>query len=187
MPSIVDIVNRALDKLGQNPVVNLVTDGTTSANLANRTWPIVRDQMLREHPWNFAIKRTNLAPLSDAPDWGYNYQHELPSDFLRLVEIRDVDTDEYQLEGGKILTDESILYIRYVAIIEDPNEYDSAFIDALASRLAFEMCERLTQSNTKKELFWEEHLGMLSKAKSIGAIENPSSVFEEDEWIEVRY
>ena len=60
MASVIDICNKALDKLGQNPIISL-TDGNKAANLCTRNWPLVRDQVLREHPWNFAMKRAILA------------------------------------------------------------------------------------------------------------------------------
>lgn len=186
MPSVVDVVNRALDKLGYGAITSL-SDGTKAANLADRTWPIVRDQMLRDNPWNFAVKRTTTAPLSEAPSWGFSYQHELPSDLLRLLEVRDLSSGEYQVEGSTVLTDESVLYIRYIAQITDPNAYDSLFIEALSAKLALEMCEELTQSNTKKRVLAEEYREALVRARGVDAVENPPTVFEEDLWVEVRY
>ena len=186
MPSVVDIANRALDKLGYGAITSL-SDGTKAANLVTRTWPIVRDQVLRDHPWNFAVTRATLAPLSEAPDWGFSYQHEFPSDLLRLLEVLDLSTDEYQIESGKILADGDVLYIRYVRQITDPNEYDSAFVNAVSTRLAFEMSESLTQSNPKKNGLWDEYTAVINRAKLIDAVENPPTTFEEDSWVEARY
>jgi len=186
MPSVVDVVNRALDKLGHGAITSL-GDGTKAANLADRTWPIVRDQMLRDHPWNFAVKRATTAPLATAPAWGFTYQHELPSDLLRVIEFRDLHQGDYQVEGNKVLTDENVLYIRYVAKVTDPNEFDTLFVDAAAARLAYEMCESLTQSNQKKQIMWEEYTESVRKARMVDAMVNPPSVFEEDSWLEVRY
>lgn len=186
MPSVVDVVNRALDKLGYGPITSL-DDGDKPANLATRTWPIVRDQVLRDHPWNFAVSRAITAPDSTAPSWGFSYRHLMPSDLLRLLEVRDLSTSEYQLEGRYILTDESVLYIRYIARVTDPNQYDSLFVDTVASRLAYEMAESLTQSNTKRELAWQEYTDGLERARRADAQENPPVVFEEDSWIDVRY
>lgn len=186
MPSVVDVVNRALDKVGYGAITSL-SDGTKAANVADRTWPIVRDQVLRDHPWNFAIARTTLAPLTEAPDWGFAYQHETPSDMLRLIEILDLSTNDYQVEGNRILADDSVLYIRYLKQVTDPNEYDSLFIEAVASKLAVEMCEPLTQSNSKKNILLQEYDAAITRARQVDAVENPPAQFEEDNWIEVRY
>jgi hypothetical protein len=186
MPSVVDTINEALDRVGERPITSL-SDGTPPANLASRMWPNTRDKVLRDHPWNFAVKRTITAPDTAAPDWGFLYQHSLPSNCLRLIEIRDLDRDQYQLESNKILTDEDTLYIRYIARITDPNEYDALFFDAVATRLAFDMCESLNQSNSKQKLLWDQYQDAIKRARSTDAVENPPSVFAEDRWIEVRY
>ena len=186
MASVVDVCNRALDKLGHGPITSL-EDGTTAANLCNRGWPLTRDQVLRDHPWNFAIKRVITSPLVTTPLWGFSYQHQIPSDMLRLLDICDLSTGEYQREGDVILANDEALRIRYVAKITDPNKYDSLFLDAVAARLAFELCEALTQSNSKKEILWNEYQEALTTAKRVDAQENPPQIFEESDWIKVRY
>ncbi len=185
MASVVDICNRALDKLGHGAITSL-TDDTKASNLCSRTWDIVRDQVLRDHPWNFAVKRATLAPSATAPDWGFSYQHPFPSTFLRLIEVRDLSTGEYQVEGRFILADSDTLYIRYIAQITDSREYDSLFVDAVATRMALEMCEALTQSNTKKDLLSKEYEDSLLRAKRADGQENPPTLIEEDDWISAR-
>lgn len=185
MPSVVEICNQALDKLGHGPITSL-TDGTTASNLCNRNWPIVRDEVLRDHPWNFAITRTSTSPSTDTPGWGFTYQHTLPTDCLRVLEVKDMLPGEYQLESQGILADDSILYIRYVKRETDPNKYDSMFVNAVACRLALEMCESLTQSNTKKDALWREYDEWVNKAKSADAKENPPAPMAEDDWIRAR-
>lgn len=148
---------------------------------------MVRDEVLRAHPWNFAIKRTTLAPLTDAPEWGYRYAFALPSDFLRLVELDGLSTGDYVVEGGQILANDSVLYIRYVQRVTDPNRYDASIVDAMAARLAMELCEAFTQSNTKKQLFMQEFDESITNAKRVDGQENPPVQYEEDEWVSVRY
>jgi hypothetical protein len=186
MPSVVDISNKALDKLGQGPIVSL-EDGTKSANLVSRNWEMVRDQVLRDHPWNFAVKRAALAADVTPPAWGFSNQFPFPADLLRLLEVRDLSTGEYQVEANTILANDDVLYIRYIRQVIDPNEFDSMFTDAVATRLALELCEALTQSNTKKQMLFEEYDQSLNGARRVDGQENPPAVFEEDEWIEVRY
>lgn len=186
MPSVVDLCNKALDKLGHGPITSLA-DGTKAANLCDRNWPLVRDQVLRDHPWNFAVKRDVLAPVSSAPAWGFNKAFQLPADCLRLIELRDLSTEDYVVEGRQILCNEDALYIRYIRSVTDPNVYDILFVDAAACRLAFELCEALTQSNTKKDALFQEYDDSLLRAKRVDAQENPPTQFEEDDWISVRY
>lgn len=186
MASVVDICNRALDKLGYGSIISL-DDGTKAANLCSRAWPLTCDQVLRDHPWNFAVKRVVTSPTVSTPVWGFSYQHPLPSDLLRILDIRDLSTGEYQIEGNFILADSDTLYVRYIQRITDPNQYDALFLEVATVRLAFEMCETLTQSNQKKDALWGEYNDALTRAKRVDAQENPPIVFEEDDWIAVRY
>lgn len=186
MASVVDVCNDALDKLGHNPITSL-DDGDTTANLCARKWPIVRDRALRSYPWNFAVKRTTTSPETTSPSWGYTYQHPLPADCLRVLEILDMRTDEYEIEDNMILCDASVVYLRYIQKVTDPNKYDPMYLDAVASLMAYEMCEKLAQSNQKKDALWQEYNDALMKARSVDAQENPVQQFEEDSWIEARY
>ena len=186
MPSVVDLCNSALDKAGHSAITSL-EDNTKAARLCLRNWPLVRDRVLRMHPWNFAVKRTNLAAHETAPDWGFTAKFPLPSDFLRLLEVRDLSTGEFQLENGFIHANATVLYIRYIASITDPNVYDALFIDTVATRLAAELAEPLTQSTTKKKALLEEYDVFIDDAKRANAQENPPVVYEEDDWISVRY
>jgi len=186
MSSVVTACNKALDKVGQGPITSL-SDGTTAANLCDRNWPLVRDMVLRDHPWNFAVKRDVLAASSTPPAWGFQKEFPLPTDFLRLLEVRDLSTGEYQVEGRSILADADALYIRYIWRVTDPNVYDALFLEAVACRLAVELCEPLTQSNTKKDALFQEYADTLTRAVRVDGQENPPQEYEEDEWIAVRY
>lgn len=186
MPSVIDICNKGLDKLGQSPITSL-SDNTKASNLCSRNWPLVRDQVLRDHPWNFAVKRAILAPSTDVPEWGFSYKFPLPGDFIRLLEVRDLSTGEYQVEDGHIMADSTVLYIRYIYRVEDVNKYDVLFSDTAAARLAFELAEPLTQSTSKKETAFSEYEDSLTRARRVDGQENPPVPFEEDEWISVRY
>ena len=186
MPSVVDLCNSALDKAGHGAITSL-EDNTKAARLCLRNWPLVRDRVLRMHPWNFAVRRTNLAAHETAPDWGFTAKFPLPPDFLRLLEVRDLSTGEFQLENGFIHANATVLYIRYIASITDPNVYDALFIDTVATRLAADLAEPLTQSTTKKKALLEDYDAFIDDAKRADAQENPPVAYEEDEWIKVRY
>ena len=99
------------------------------------------------------------------PDWGSRRSSHSPSDFLRLLEVRDLSTGEFQLENGFIHANATVLYIRYIASITDPNVHDALFFDTVATRLAAELAEPLTQSTTKKKALMEEYDAFIDDAK----------------------
>ncbi len=79
MPSVVDICNEAMDLLGAATITSL-TENSKEARLCNRRFETVRDSVLRSHPWNVAIVRTDIAADSDAPAFGFTHQFTLPTD-----------------------------------------------------------------------------------------------------------
>ena len=151
-----------------------------------------RDRLLRECPWNFAIKRVALA-TDGTPAWGtdvYAYTYPVPSDFLYMMHTENFQ--DYTLEGNKILAASSngvaggALKIRYVARITDASVYDTLFVEALAYRLAYEACERITQSNTKKSDLFSEYELTMTRAKRLNGQEDSPENYVDDEWILAR-
>ena len=71
--SVADIVNTALDYLGQAPIISL-GERSPNAARARRMWASARDGVLRAHVWKCAQKRTRLARLAARPVFGFAYQ-----------------------------------------------------------------------------------------------------------------
>ena len=189
MASEVDIANRALQKIGAKRIVSL-TEDTVNGRAVNLAYEILRDAELRAHTWNFSIERASLAADSSTPDWGRSNSFTLPSDFLRLLPPYPEDNSnqtDWQIEGRKILTNDSApLYIRYVKIVTDPNDMDALFREALSARIAAEICEELTQSNSKKTEMKDDYKLAIREARRVNAIENVSAETPEDTWISER-
>jgi len=195
MASQVEIANRALTKLGAARIISF-GDDNKQARAVQSMFTIVRDAELRAHVWSFAVKRASLAALVSAPDWGFEYEYELPSDCLRLLQVNDFfqgpsmddyrnqSTAEYMLESNKILTDYvAPLKIRYIRREEDTAQWDSTFVEAIACRLAAEMAEDLTQSNQKKDAAWKEYDQALMAAIRSGAVEQQHQDMPDDSWV----
>lgn len=186
MPSAVDIANSALTKCGANLITSF-SDNTEGARLVNANYDLVRDKVLRMHPWNCVTKRAQLAPLATDPAWGFDYAYAMPADALRIVEV---DTSlQWRVEDGNILTDEgTVLNVRYIRAETDPNVFDSLLSDAIAVRLAMQIVERLTQSNSKKQLIMDEWKDIMRLAGRSDAQEG-SSIPDDvtrDTWIQAR-
>jgi len=194
----VSICNRALFKLGAESIQAL-NDNTNRARVMNMFYQKVRDAELRRRRWRFSIKRDSLAALATAPISDFQYQYQVPNDFLRLLEGGDIvqladlsdfrtsSNQLYSLEGRAILTNlGSPLKIRYVARIDDPNTFDTAFAEALASRLAYEGCEKITQSDSKRQLAMADYKTAISEAIKANALELSSESIGDDSWVLAR-
>lgn len=195
MTSVVQIANRALTKLGASRITSLQDDNKQARAILS-CFDDLRDAELRAHRWSFAIIRTAIPALDTAPAYEFAYEYALPSDFLRLDMIDGrypstvmdnyigAETAEYAIEGGKILTNiPAPLKIRYCRRIEDPSMWDVLFREALACRIAAEICEDLTQSNQKREMAWQEWKQAISEAVSVNAIERPPQMPPDDQFI----
>lgn len=195
MASQTAIANRALTKLGAARILSL-TDDVESARVINSMWDIVREAELRSKNWNFSITRTSLAALLSAPSWGYDHAYQLPSDCLKVIQVgeyfpgvsltdfRSSNEAEYQIEGQNILSNlDAPLKIRYVADITDTGLWDSLFVEAFASRLAYESCEAITQSNSKKKSAENDYIKAIREAVRADAIENPPEPLPDDTWM----
>lgn len=195
MASQVEIANRALTKIGEQRILSL-SDDVEAARSVDSLWDIVRDAELRIRKWKFSVSRDSLAALASTPSWGFEYEYQLPSDCLRVLQVNDIypgvsmtnyrqtDEAEWHVEGRKVLTDIGApLKIRYIARIEDTGQWDAAFTEAFACRLAVELAERLTQSNTKRQLAWDEYKQAVSMAVRADAIEGAPEPIPDDTWI----
>lgn len=195
MASVIQVCNRALTKLGAARIVS-IDDDVKAARALKSAFDDVRDDELRGHRWQFAMRRITLAALSTAPAFGYAYQYQVPPDFLRLDMVDDrfpdavmdnyigAETLDYALEGNLILTDIAApLKLRYVAQITDPTAWDANFREALACRLAAELAEDLTQSNQKRQLAWQEYDRAIRQAIRSNAIEKLPVAPPDNTWV----
>ncbi|MCG8548238.1 MAG: hypothetical protein MJE12_28905 [Alphaproteobacteria bacterium] len=184
MVSTVDICNRGLQKLGERKITSL-DDDVKAARECKRAFELVRDAVFRDHPWNSLLARASLAALSEAPAWGFGHQYQLPADCLRVLSVDG--RSEWRVEGRRILTDAGApLNILYVRQETDPMLYDLLLVEALASRLAAELAEPLTQSNTKKEFAERQYLDVLSRARRADAQESSARTLTRSSWLEAR-
>ena len=184
-----DIVNRALLKLGQETVIDL-TEDNERARSANALYNSVRDTLLSTYRWNFATKRAILEACELTPAFGFKYQYDLPSDFLRLISLPDAPDnarDNYAIEQQHILTDyKSPLKIIYTARVTRANLFPAYFMEAVACRLAYELCDRLKQDVSRKNVLMQEYEMAIREAKKSNAIQLANISLPTSDYINVR-
>ena len=179
--TIVDCCNSALQRVGAAPIMSL-TENTPEARACAIAYDSNRRDELRKHPWTFAIKRVVLAPDETAPEFDYTYAFTVPSECLRILRPATVALD-WVLEGRKILSNTSnVLNLRYLADITDPTQWDANFYNVVAGALAVDICERLTQSNVKKQLLISQYDDDVKLARRMNAFESGPVVAVDDDW-----
>lgn len=195
MASVIQVANRALTKLGSARITSLADDVKGARAIAS-CFEDLRDDEMRAHRWQFTLKRTSLAAMSTAPAFGYQYQYQVPADFLKIDQVNDefpsavmdnyigAETLDWVLENNLILTGMGApLKLRYIARIEDPNSWDVNFREALASRIAMELAEDLTQSNEKKRAAADDYDRAIKQAVRSNSIERLPVQPPDDQWV----
>ena len=175
-----DICNLALDLLSAGTVNDTETPTTATESLLNRWYDQSRRKVLREHPWNFAIKRQELAASATAPAFGYSAAFPVPADFVRLLRLDSSDGQslghtEYEVENGSILinTDATSLRLIYIYDITDVTKFDPMFVDLLAYEVALSVAFKVTESNTAIQRVAELQKSRGAMARAIDGQERP--------------
>jgi len=179
------ICNAALTKIGGN-LITSIDDDSVEARLCKERFDQVLDMLLEDHEWNFAMVRASLALLSSTPDWGYDYEFQLPSNpyCLRVVEVED--DYEYKIEGRKLLSDEDTINIKYVKRIDDLTELSPEFIESLTYSLAMELDYYINGSLGMKQMLDQEFMVVYRKAKTRDANQGTPKEQDTFSWISFR-
>lgn len=194
MASNAEIASRALLAIGDKTITSLdPPDDTERARVAASYFTSARDATLRAHPWKFAIKRKSIAADTDAPVYGKLRYFTLPNDCLRPLEVngqaRSAQYD-WEVEGQAIITDlASPLEIKYIRRVEDPEQWDSMFTEAMVHYLASEMAPRLTEDPAKQRDQMALFDLKVSAAKSADGMERTeidTDATDDDSWLTAR-
>lgn len=191
----VTIANRALQILGSPPISSL-QENSRGARAINTAYTPVLLSELRKNYWNFAIKRASLAADAVGPAFGRSNSFTLPPDFLDLAPpdmifgvsgggtlagnqilagtpiITGSPTVDWQIEGNAIVTNQvAPLNMRYVSSNVTESSFDPCFDEAFSAALALQICEEITQSNTKLQNIANVYDNAIEIAKKRNAFE----------------
>jgi hypothetical protein len=201
MASTVDIANFALNNLGASNISTL-DENSKAARVVNQRYESVRDAVFRAHPWNCLINRADLAQETETPTFGYAYQYALPTDpfCLRVLEFsngslsypQDNITNNtggpvFVIEGRKLLTDEGTAKIKYIGRVTDTEQYDASLVEALAARLAAEICYAITGSTSMVQIQTSLYEAKINEARFNDATEGATQRLEASDFIESRF
>ncbi|MEE4688823.1 hypothetical protein V2K77_01910 [Pseudomonas alliivorans] len=173
MATAVSICSNALLMLGAQ-TINDFTEPVDRAKLASNLYGTVRDDLLRDHPWNCTIKRAVLSPDATPPAFGYDQQFELPADCLRVLEVGEGGVQiDYLLEGRTLLANTTVLQLRYVYLNEIENTWDAGLVKLLTIAMAAAMAYPITQSAALQQTFEQKLEQAKRRARAIDGQEDP--------------
>ena len=164
----VDIANMALGWIGADTITSF-DDESTQAVLAKLNYPRSRDVVLEVREWTFAVKRFTLQPDTEKPEFQWANQFPIPTEVLRVLTVEReqvVSSNEltsnfieheqmnWVREGGNILADMDVVFMRGLVRIEDPTKFSETFTHALAARLAADLAIPIARSKTLQQVMF---------------------------------
>lgn len=171
MTSQVQICNLALGKLAQDITITSLTERSKEARVFSRLWDPMRDLVLADRLWPWAMKAQRLAVAAEAPMPGWEIRYARPVDCVTVLAITDdqgmragrrlsrwcepqfrqchgIQFEQAMgTDGTSLLCDRAEAYLIYVARVEDPERYPAHFVDALACKLAEEGAPTIIGAN----------------------------------------
>lgn len=154
------LCNTALSKIGSKRINNIETDSSEEAIQCRLHYEPTRDSLLCMFKWPFAIVRVVLSEDTNAPAFNWENQFILPTDFLRLITIDEIDDtlevdDRFSIENHRILTNESTISIVYVKKVTDVTRFDPLFVEVLVLQLALKLLPSLSGAGTGMMGFYQ--------------------------------
>lgn len=192
MASEADVANLTAARLGSpTRIVSLRDDDRKLARTLRDVWDIERRATIRDGSWNFATRRGTLQRLADVPAaecYPYSAAFALPQDALKLIELLDpIVRASYQYEGGRVLCNAAgPLYARWSVDVPEAANWDDAFAEAFACRLAWKSGKSIVGEDFDTAGAWKEYQAAITGAKGVDARENPPIEQEESDWILAR-
>ena len=180
MATQVDIINLALTRLGVRTITlaELTEQSSEPARRAVVVWDLVRQAVLRDHAWGFALKNSVLTDAQgDAvPSWQYMYLY--PPDCLRawsLISATVINPQPFEklLDGDRLVIVCNLpdAVLRYTTDVEDTALWDAVYVDAFAWRLAAELAKPLAGDDAKMRDMLQAYMMSLAQAKTSDANE----------------
>ena len=185
------IANNALNLLGEYSIESLDED-TRPAELINEYFDSTWEEVLNEYIWSDALAYADLAKLVETPVNEYSYAYQLPTDCIRVIEINNdsdvTPTDNYILQGNKILTDMDSVTVKYIRRI-DPTTADPQLTKVFYKSLAVKIAMPLVKSASIRSALFNELLQIdIPKAKFLNSIEQkPRKKLVRSRWLAGRF
>jgi hypothetical protein len=188
----VNYISKVDSNLGHDPATSAAQWATTSLS-GSRQWVQLGGTLAQ-----LAI----MYPIGSGPTIQSSTRnvYPLPYGFLRkapqdpkagLHSILGAPTnrpaDDWLLEGNYLITrDGNPINFRFIADVSVVAMFDPMFCEGLGGRIAFELCEPITQSTEKVKAISSTYEKFMREARLVNGIEGEAEEPAEDDWITTR-
>lgn len=182
------LANEALALAEQPPIASLATDKGKPAETCRTFFASLVKTLQAGYKWNGMTRWRELAEAADAPPHpDYKHAFRLPSDVLRVVEVRNAGRD-YRRMGGYIycnLADK--VFVEVIQLIGNPAEWDERLRAVFVAMLAYKIAPRLGTSEARISDLRQEQETLARRMKRIDADEDGNATAPPGPWLASRY
>lgn len=93
---------------------------------------------------------------------------------------------DYVMEGGRILSDENPLLLRYVRDQEDVSMWDALFIEAMTMHMAWVMAYPITKSASAQDEMGKRFASVIRMARTVNGQEDTPESFGDTPLFSIR-
>lgn len=195
------IYNGALLRLGSRKLASL-TEGREPRRVLDDVWGTADNVVglaLEAGEWNFAIRTVQATYSAEIePAFGFRRAFKKPDDFRRMASIASeprfqlpLTHEQYVDEAGYWFSDFDDMFIRFVSDDSDygynSGGWSEGFKNYLQCYMAWESCERITNSTRKEERLEKKMMQYLARAKSLDAMDEGTKFRPPGSWIQSRW
>jgi len=182
----VEICSMSLLKLGASPIASF-DDETVEAELARSLYEPIVQALLVAHPWAFSLTVSGLVEAAEQPARGFRYAYLLPNGLLRTIAASGSTgrNSVYRVMGDRLFSDDKELSLTYQQRPET-SLFPPHFVQALAAKLAAELCLPLTESSTRAEVLQRVANAEVKLARLVDSQQSTARAVEDYTLIGVR-
>ncbi len=176
-----DVCIYALALVGGEDLTQAQLDDKSSkaGRLCSIFYPVILQDLLRSHKWNFSRVTAELSSIAgDVSEGGWGYDFTLPTDYLQAIELHStdnggkIDDAQWEIIDGVLYCDDSEVSLKYVAYKEQPDDWSTDFRRLMCYSLAVELSFPLGGSNKLVERLFAQHKSMIADVRYNNAKEN---------------
>lgn len=165
--------------------------GTNEANMTGEV-TVAANNIFYFNDTTFENTYVSGGMVGPAPAYEYLFKWPLPSGFMRVCTVSDINDNqlthrEFKIEGNYLLTNASVIRLEYVANATTTTLFDPLFDEALAAMIADKIAYKITGSDTVQDKCSRHLKKVLQASRFVDTVENPSVPLDADEWIRSRW
>ena len=187
----VEIVNQAFGLLNANEIVAF-TDVSQEGKLATKFYASLRDAVLEEADWTFAINNLDIAADVTPPvDKNWSTRYLIPNETLRVISVNGKTSKQrnkaWVREGQYIFTNYGVCAAKLVSSITNPNYFSPMFVQALVYRFAWAWAMPITKSVKMRDGYKADYIDLVTEATTLDGMQGTPESTGQGRLVDARY